>query len=91
MLFLDRQVVTVSDGQLNISSDGQDPLYCYIEVVSLEDPAALTCNNMIAAGLNPLADVNNDCYVDLGDFLFLADSWYQCNDPCTINCPPLAP
>jgi hypothetical protein len=32
------------------------------------------------------ADLNNDCYVNLGDVAFLADQWMWCSDPADPTC-----
>ena len=47
------------------------------------------CSEAMAMGYSNIADVNNDCYVNLDDFsMFLLD-WLRCMDPQGENCEHL--
>ncbi|MBN2212261.1 MAG: LamG domain-containing protein [Sedimentisphaerales bacterium] len=45
-----------------------------------------TCSDVVAQGLNPATDVNDDCYVDLADFALLAADWLECVEPQDPGC-----
>ena len=40
-----------------------------------------SCADVVAKGLNPAIDANNDCYVDLADFVMMGQSWLECSNP----------
>ena len=42
-------------------------------------------NNVTLA--SNLTDLNQDCYINLKDFAFVATNWLKCNDPEDPTCP----
>ena len=83
VLYLYRQLVEVTNGQLTVASSGTNSrLHNWLEVVPAPSgQPGLTCADLVAAGENYTADINDDCYVDELDLIELTKWWLQCNDP----------
>ncbi|MFH1614039.1 MAG: hypothetical protein ABIG61_03005 [Planctomycetota bacterium] len=96
-LYLDRKLVTVSDGQLTVASTGvniEDPndpnddwaddAFNFLVVSTEATPP--TCAELIGLGYQLRGDIDEDCRVGFSDFAGLADMWMQCDDPNDPNC-----
>ena len=70
--------------QLTLTADDTTASISDIITVTVIDP---TCQDVKDAGLIIVADVNQDCYVDLSDFAVIAVSWLECNNPQDSTCP----
>ncbi|MFI4912668.1 MAG: hypothetical protein ACIAQZ_13470 [Sedimentisphaeraceae bacterium JB056] len=61
----------------------------YIEFDNFEvtgvDELSIDCSDVLLVYGNA-ADINSDCYVGLGDFAAIADSWLNCMDPVNTSC-----
>ncbi len=44
------------------------------------------CNAAISLGFGSSFDFNHDCYVNIDDFSYFADSWLSCMNPNDANC-----
>jgi hypothetical protein len=44
------------------------------------------CNTAISLGFGSPLDFNHDCYVNIYDFSYFADSWLSCMNPNDPNC-----
>ena len=84
LLYLQRGIVHVDDGQLNIqNSSNFGKHYNWLEIAPA--PAA-TCEDLVLAGSNYAADLNDDCHVGLADLSRLVEQWTLCNDPANEDC-----
>jgi len=45
-----------------------------------------SCEDLVAMGLEPAGDVDNNCQVDIDDLAAIAGDWLKCNDPETVGC-----
>lgn len=45
-----------------------------------------TCEEVVEGGFSLLADMNNDCYVNIEDIAIVATQWLVCNNPQDSNC-----
>ena len=70
--------------QLTLTADDTTAAVSDSILITVIDP---TCQDVIDAGLINIADLNQDCHVDLADFAFIAVSWLECNDPQDSTCP----
>jgi len=86
LLYLDAERVTVLDGQIAIGSNGSNRNYAFLELALVNAMPPQTCEEVKAAGLNLISDLNGDCHVDLMDFSILAEDWATCVDPQNENC-----
>lgn len=48
--------------------------------------AFVACRDARESGLGLDSDLNDDCYVNLGDFAIIARNWLECNDPADAAC-----
>jgi hypothetical protein len=83
LLYLRRQRVAVSDGQLNVQNFSNGPKYYnWLEIA----PAVPeTCADVVAAGLNSPGDLDEDCDVDMDDLNILFAGWLSC-EPDGAGC-----
>ena len=70
--------------KLIFPTNGGDPYVQVAEVELIEWPA--DCRRIKKDGLLMAADLNQDCKVDLADFIRFALNWLRCNDPDTQSC-----
>jgi hypothetical protein len=79
ILYLENQLITVTDGKITIrgATDFANGVarICFVEVW----PA--TCQAILEAGYGLKEDLNEDCQVNFADFAQLEANWMMCNDP----------
>ena len=73
----------IDDGRIT-SNDGYSP-HCFPVVSFLDGYTYVKTDGCTCAAYLP-ADLNRDCYVDLPDFVLLADNWLDCANPLDANC-----
>ncbi|MFH1615101.1 MAG: SUMF1/EgtB/PvdO family nonheme iron enzyme [Planctomycetota bacterium] len=44
------------------------------------------CTEVQAYGYRLASDLDENCYINFGDFAIFAEEWLQCNDPTDANC-----
>ena len=57
-----------------------------IDDVSFEAILPLTCSEVLEQEPRILGDINQDCYVDIGDIAQMAQEWMRCIDPFNPAC-----
>ena len=88
---------TIEDIQIMIDTDGKYVLKLSIDdgVYGIDNPIVkevtiqavnASCEKVIADGHGMVADVNNDCYVNIEDFAAIAAAWLECNMPGVDGC-----
>jgi hypothetical protein len=75
-------VIRTVSHSVNVS--GYNPI-SDVKITIIEDD--LGCGDW---GYNAM-DFNEDCYVNLEDFVLLALQWLDCTDPADVNCSPVSP
>ncbi|MFH1614040.1 MAG: right-handed parallel beta-helix repeat-containing protein [Planctomycetota bacterium] len=84
LLYLQRGIVEVTDGQLNVQNFANGPKqYNFLEIAPV--PIEV-CADIVAAGLNYTADLDDDCDVDMEDLALMLELWAQCNYPGGDGC-----
>jgi len=85
VLYIDRTQIDVTNGHIDIEPTATTGNR-WLCMVVIERLAPQTCADVRAMGLINYADLNEDCYVNWGDFSIFADEWLLCNDPQDPNC-----
>ena len=84
ILYLKREIITVSDGRLTVHgcTGGGDAIgwLNFLEVIPNN------CDSVVAAGYSFAGDLSGDCDVDFEDYVKLANSWMVCNEPDDESC-----
>lgn len=83
LLYLRRQRVSVSDGQLNVQNFSNGPKY--YNWLEIAPAVSETCADVVAAGLNSPGDLDDDCDVDMDDLNILFEGWLGC-EPDGAGC-----
>ena len=83
-LYLENQLVTVSDGKLTI--EGAQHFLDGVRRMGFVEIRPATCLATIEAGYGLKEDLNEDCQIDLADFAQLAAKWLMCNTPGEPDC-----
>ena len=85
----DIQIVIATEGKYVLQLSINDGVYG-VEIPIVKevtiDAANATCDKVIADGHGMVADVNNDCYVNIEDFAAIAAAWLECNMPGVDGC-----
>ena len=86
-------VAIASDGSMHLvyttqtdraGADDAGERVSYMKVTPAFDPQS--CQEAKALGFDIASDLNDDCYVNIGDFGVLASEWLDCMDPCDVSC-----
>ena len=83
-------VVAAPDGSMHLvfqtdpGTGDENARVSYMKVALEFDPQS--CQEAKNLGYNLTSDLNDDCYVNIGDFGIFAGEWLDCMDPCDVGC-----
>jgi len=75
--------IPISLSYMNVGDLGVADAYVNGQIIATTETYYLTCDDMEEFYL---ADINQDCYVDIHDLVEFMQNWLQCNDPENSDC-----